>query len=117
MSVVVSIEDLGGSQKRVKVEVPAPAVTAETERITAEYRKHAKVSGFRKGKVPNSLVLKRFGEDIERHAAAQDEVLRHRRLVLRIDDAHERQAAADGTRHLAVDAGEALERVVVEDAL
>lgn len=66
MSVVVSIEDLGGSQKRVKVEVPAPAVSAETERVTAEYRKHARVSGFRKGKVPNSLVLKRFGEDIQR---------------------------------------------------
>jgi trigger factor len=66
MSVVVSIEDLGGSQKKVKVAVPPPAVAAETDRVTAEYRKHAKVPGFRQGKVPNSLVLKRFGEDIER---------------------------------------------------
>ncbi len=66
MSVVVSIEDLGGSQKQVKVAVPAPAVAAETDRVTAEYRKHARIPGFRKGKVPTSLVRQRFGEDIER---------------------------------------------------
>ncbi|MFQ5527723.1 MAG: trigger factor [Thermoanaerobaculia bacterium] len=66
MSVVVSIEDLGGSQKQVKVAVPAPAVEAETNRVTAEYRKHARIPGFRKGKVPASLVKQRFGEDIER---------------------------------------------------
>lgn len=66
MSVVLSIEDLGGSQKKVKVGVPTPAVEAETERITAEYRKHAKIPGFRKGKVPKTLVLQRFGEEIER---------------------------------------------------
>lgn len=66
MSVVVSIDDLGGSQKQVKVAVPAPAVEAETDRVTAEYRKHAKIPGFRKGKVPKSMVLQRFSEDIER---------------------------------------------------
>ncbi len=66
MSVVVSIEDLGGSQKQVKVAVPAPAVEAETDRVTAEYRKHAKIPGFRKGKVPKSLVLQRFSDDIEK---------------------------------------------------
>ncbi len=66
MSVVVSIEDLGGSQKQVKVAVPVPAVEAETDRVTAEYRKHAKIPGFRKGKVPKSMVLQRFSEDIER---------------------------------------------------
>jgi len=66
MSVVVSIEDIGGSQKQIKVAVPTPAVEAETERIASEYQKHAKIPGFRKGKVPKSLVFKRFGEEIER---------------------------------------------------
>ena len=66
MSVVVSIEDLGGSQKQVKVAVPVPAVEAETDRVTAEYRRNAKIPGFRKGKVPKSMVLQRFGDDIER---------------------------------------------------
>ncbi|MCH7666827.1 MAG: trigger factor [Acidobacteria bacterium] len=66
MSVVVSIEDLGGSQKQVKVSVPVPAVEAETDRVTAEYRKNAKIPGFRKGKVPKSMVLQRFADDIER---------------------------------------------------
>jgi len=66
MSVVVSIEDLGGSQKQVKVSVPVPAVEAETDRVTAEYRKNAKIPGFRKGKVPKAMVLQRFADDIER---------------------------------------------------
>lgn len=66
MSVVVSIEDLGSSQKQVKVAVPTPAVEAETQRVTADYRKQARIPGFRKGKVPISLVRQRFGEEIER---------------------------------------------------
>jgi len=66
MSVVVSIEDLGGSQKQVKVSVPAPAVEAETDRVAAEYGKQARIPGFRKGKVPASLVKQRFGEEIEK---------------------------------------------------
>lgn len=66
MSVVVSIEDTGASQKQVKVAVPAPAVEAETDRITAEYRKRARIPGFRKGKVPVSMVRQHFADDIER---------------------------------------------------
>ncbi len=65
MSVVVSIEDLGACQKEVKVSVPAPAVEAETTRVASEYRKHARIPGFRKGKVPLAIVKKHFGDDIE----------------------------------------------------
>jgi trigger factor len=66
MSVVVSIEDVGACQKRVKVAVPAPAVAAETERIAGEYRRKARIPGFRAGKVPTELVKKRYAEEIER---------------------------------------------------
>ena len=65
MSVVISIEEIGPCKKRLKIEVPAPAVEAESERVTAEYLRQARVPGFRKGKVPTTMVKKRFAKDIE----------------------------------------------------
>jgi trigger factor len=65
MSVVVSVEDIGSCQKQVTVAVPAPAVAAETERVTQEFRKRARLPGFRKGKVPAELVKKKFAGEIE----------------------------------------------------
>jgi trigger factor len=65
MSVVVSIQDVGPCRKQVKVEVPAPAVDAETQRVVAEYGRQVKIPGFRKGKVPADLVKRRFAKDID----------------------------------------------------
>lgn len=65
MSVVVSVQDVGPCRKQLTVEVPAPAVEAETERVVAEYGRRVRVPGFRKGKVPRHLILKRFQQDIE----------------------------------------------------
>lgn len=66
MSVVLSVEETGPCEKQLKIEVPAATVEAETARITAEYRRQAKIPGFRKGKVPMELVSKRFAEDIDK---------------------------------------------------
>ena len=65
MSVVVATEDIGPCKKRLRIEVPLPAVEAETERVTAEYSRNARVPGFRKGKVPLPLIKKRFADDIQ----------------------------------------------------
>ncbi len=65
MSVVLSIEDVGPCRKQLKVEVPAPAVEAESKRVVEEYRKHAKLPGFRQGKVPTELVKQKFHKEIE----------------------------------------------------
>ena len=65
MSVVVSVEDIGSGQKQVKVQVPAEAVNAETQRVAAEYRRQARIPGFRKGKIPAGIIMQRFGEEIE----------------------------------------------------
>jgi len=64
MSVVVSVEDAGPSRKEIRVEVPAPAVEAELARVIQEFRKRARISGFRKGKVPLELVKQRYQEEI-----------------------------------------------------
>ncbi|HEX2223668.1 MAG TPA: trigger factor [Thermoanaerobaculia bacterium] len=66
MSVVVSLQDVGPCRKQLTVEVPAPAVEAETERVVQEYGKSVRIPGFRKGKVPTHLVRRRFAKDIER---------------------------------------------------
>lgn len=66
MSVILSVEETGPCEKKLKIEVPAATVEAETARITAEYRRQAKIPGFRKGKVPMELVSKRFAEDIDK---------------------------------------------------
>ncbi len=65
MSVVLAIEDIGPCKKRLKIGVPVPAVEAETERVTNEYARQARIPGFRKGKVPLPLLKKKFAHDIE----------------------------------------------------
>ena len=66
MSVVVSIEDVGPCRKQLRVEVPAPAVEAETNRIVDEFKKQAKLPGFRRGKIPRDLVRQKYREGIEK---------------------------------------------------
>src|SRR6185436_16127634 len=65
MSVVLSVEDVGPCRKQLKIEVPGPAVAAETERVIGEYRKRARLPGFRPGKVPSNIVRQRFKREIE----------------------------------------------------
>lgn len=65
MSVVLSQQDVGPCRKQLKVEVPAPAVEAETQRVIQELGQRIKMPGFRKGKVPAALVRQRYAKDIE----------------------------------------------------
>jgi trigger factor len=66
MSVVVSVADVGPCRKQLKVEVPAPAVEAETQRVVREYGQRVRIPCFRKGRVPAELVRRRFQKDIEK---------------------------------------------------
>jgi len=64
MSVVVSTESVGACKQQLEVSVPAAAVGAETDRVVGEYRRQARIPGFRKGKVPVDVVKKQFAEEI-----------------------------------------------------
>ncbi|HXO19636.1 MAG TPA: trigger factor [Thermoanaerobaculia bacterium] len=66
MTVVVSVEEVGPCRKQLTVEVPAPAVEAETQRVLKEFGQRVRVPGFRKGKVPTELVRRRFQKDIDK---------------------------------------------------
>ncbi len=47
------------------MEIPADIVSAESDAVLARYQKLARVPGFRKGKVPASIVRQRFADDIK----------------------------------------------------
>lgn len=51
-------------QRELTIEVPADVVKTETENLVSRYQKLARIPGFRKGKVPASLVRQRFAENI-----------------------------------------------------
>ncbi|HYL92437.1 MAG TPA: trigger factor [Alphaproteobacteria bacterium] len=52
-------------RKDVTVEVPADVVSKEWGSVLQQYSKAARVPGFRKGKVPVSVVRNRFGSEIK----------------------------------------------------
>ena len=83
MSVVLALEEVGPCKKRLRIEVPAPAVEAESTRVVGELAKKVRIPGFRKGKVPASLVRRQFGDDVNRE------------LIERIVPRYWKQAAAE----------------------
>ena len=66
MSVVLAMEEIGPCRLQLRVEVPAPAVEAEEQRVALDYSRSARIPGFRKGKVPLAMVRRHFGEEIRR---------------------------------------------------
>lgn len=58
-------ETVNNTQREISVEVPAEVVSRETETVILKFQKHARLPGFRKGKVPATLVRQRFAEDIK----------------------------------------------------
>ncbi len=69
MSVVVGYEEIGPCRKKLTIEVPATAVTAEIGRVIGDYRRRIRIPGFRRGKVPVRLLRQRFREEIEHEVA------------------------------------------------
>src|SRR5688572_2994172 len=65
----ITVEKLPNCMASVRVEMPGDARRAEREKILKNYIQHAALPGFRKGKVPRSVVEKKFGADIDREVA------------------------------------------------
>src|SRR5947209_3148974 len=66
-----SVSDLGDSRVRLDVEVEPAEVQRAVDRAAAALGRELKVPGFRKGKVPPAVVLRRVGRD-----AVVDEAVR-----------------------------------------
>lgn len=52
--------------REVLVDVPAAEVAKTYKSIAAKYRKYARIPGFRPGKVPDSVIAKRFAAEIRK---------------------------------------------------
>lgn len=48
------------------IDVPADEVSAAYKRVAGQYKKYAKIPGFRAGKVPESMVRRRFASEIRK---------------------------------------------------
>lgn len=52
-------------RQEITIEIPADVVAEEQEKLIAEYSRQARVPGFRKGKVPASVVRSRFNDQLK----------------------------------------------------
>ena len=64
----VEVEKLGNSQVRLSIEISAEEVSQELERNCQALRSKVSVPGFRKGKVPLSILKSRFAEHLKAEA-------------------------------------------------
>ena len=60
-----SSEPSNPCKRELTIEIPADVINAEAESVVNRYRKQARIPGFRKGKVPASIVRQRFAEEIK----------------------------------------------------
>jgi trigger factor len=66
----VNVENLGPCKKLLRVEVEPQKVDEAFDEVAKDYQKHARLPGFRPGKAPKDMVLKKYEAEI------QDEVKR-----------------------------------------
>jgi len=64
----VSVENLAPCKKLVRVELDAAAVDAAFDAITKEFQKQAVLPGFRPGKAPRDMVIRKHAAEIKEEA-------------------------------------------------
>ena len=65
----VQVMELSSYEREVEVELPADKVRHGIDHALKSLKKRVKVPGFRKGKVPRGVLIKRYGDYIDNHAA------------------------------------------------
>jgi len=60
----VSVENTGGLQRRLTVQVPGQEIQQQVETKLKELSKSVRIKGFRPGRVPLSVVRQRFGKQV-----------------------------------------------------
>lgn len=62
----VTVEELAPCKKLVRIEVETEKVEEGFDGVIKEFQREARLPGFRPGKAPKDMVLKRFEPDIEK---------------------------------------------------
>lgn len=60
-----STETQDACKREIQVEVPADVVSQETDSVIQRFQKMARIPGFRRGKVPATVIRQRFADDIK----------------------------------------------------
>ncbi len=64
MDIRAELEEISTVKKKLKVKIPVETVLKEFNQVADEYKKHARLPGFRPGKAPVELVKRRFQKNI-----------------------------------------------------
>ncbi len=59
------IEELSPTKRKLNINVPKEIIQSETDTAYNELKATAKIPGFRPGKVPQSILVKKFGKNVE----------------------------------------------------
>jgi trigger factor len=65
LNLQVVVADIADCQKELTIEIPASDVQSEYNKAYDAYARHAKIPGFRPGKVPKAVVKQRFAKEIK----------------------------------------------------
>ena len=65
----VDVEELGACKRRLQVEEAPEVVTKAWEQAFGRVQREAKLPGFRKGKVPRSMIKLHFADDVRQEVA------------------------------------------------
>jgi len=59
------VEKVSATTRRLKINVPPDVIQSETDSAYNEIRATARIPGFRQGKVPQAILVKKFGKSVE----------------------------------------------------
>lgn len=67
----VVIHEMERCKRGLEVEIPKERVSLEMNRAFDDYSRHARVPGFRKGRIPMEVVRSRFGKEVREEVLAR----------------------------------------------
>jgi len=67
----VSVENMGGLERRVTVQIPAGEIDQKVDTRLRELCKQVKIKGFRPGRVPMSVIRQRYGKQVRREITSE----------------------------------------------
>ncbi len=67
----VSVETTQGLERRLSISVPAETVDVEVKNRLRQMSKTQRINGFRPGKVPPSVIQKRYGKSVRQEVAGE----------------------------------------------
>ena len=67
----VKVEELSGLTRKVTITLPAEDVQAKVQEAYAKIQKESKMKGFRRGKVPRSVIVKSYKPQVEAEVGEQ----------------------------------------------